>query len=275
MKEYLKRFWGWYAVVGVLAVIYVVLSIKAGNGTVYERTNTECLTEERVFDEGNKLSVKEENKLRELIAEREKQTGLDIVLITLNDSSLDTDAKMREYAQNFCIENKIGYNKPVGDAVIYVDNWYNGYVWMTTSGKAHARFTDAMIDHVIDRACAVVNNNPYKGYERYVNQVHADMSSKLGLGNLITPMTIFIVAIIVTAIYLIINLSGRKGKKTTTAETYIARNGQPTLHNAQDIFVTKHVTRRKIESSSGGGGGGGTRSFSSGGHSFGGGGGRH
>ena len=88
-------------------------------------------------------------------------------------------------------------------------------------------------------------------------------------------MTIFIVAIIVTAIYLIINLSGRKGKKTTTAETYIARNGQPTLHNAQDIFVTKHVTRRKIESSSGGGGGGGTRSFSSGGHSFGGGGGRH
>ena len=175
MKEYLKRFWGWYAVVGVLAVIYVVLSIKAGNGTVYERTNTECLTEERVFDEGNKLSVKEENKLRELIAEREKQTGLDIVLITLNDSSLDTDAKMREYAQNFCIENKIGYNKPVGDAVIYVDNWYNGYVWMTTSGKAHARFTDAMIDHVIDRACAVVNNNPYKGYERYVNQVHADM----------------------------------------------------------------------------------------------------
>lgn len=274
MKEYFKRFWPWYAVVAVLAVVYVVLSMKAGTGTVYERTNTECLTDERVFDEANKLSAKEETKLRALIAEREKQTGLDIVLITLNEPSLNSDAKMREYAQDFCIENKLGYNEPVGDAVIYVDNWYNGYVWMTTSGKAHARMTDAMIDHVIDRACAVVNSNPYKGYERYVNQVHAEMTSKLGLGNLITPMTIFIVALIVTAIYLIVNLSGRKGKKTTTAETYIARDAQPALHNTQDIFVTKHVTRRRIESSSGGGGGG-TRSFSSGGHSFGGGGGRH
>ncbi len=274
MKEYLKRFWLWYAIVGVLAVVYVVLKVKAGAGETFERTNTECLTEERVFDEANKLSDAEEKKLRELIAEREVQTGLDIVLITLSDPSLDTDAKMREYAQDFCIENKIGYNEPVGDAVIYVDNWYNGYVWMTTSGKAHARFTDAMIDHVIDRACDVVNANPYKGYERYVNQVWADMTTKLGLGNVITPMAIFLVALMVTVIYLIVNLSGRKGKKTTTAETYIAKNGQPALRNTQDVFITKHVTRRRIESSSGGGGGG-TRSFSSGGHSFGGGGGRH
>ena len=71
---------------------------------------------------------------------------------------------------------------------------------------------------------------------------------------------------------IIVNLSGRKGKKTTTPGTYVAANGQPALHNAQDIFVTKHVSRRRIETSSGGGGGG---SHSTGGHSFGGGGGRH
>lgn len=275
MKEYLKRFWVWYAIVGVLAVVYLVLSVNAGKGAVnYARTNTECVTEERVFDMADKLSDKEEQKLRELIAERESQIGVDIVLVTLNDASLNTDAKMMEYADYFCIDNKFGYNKAVGDAVIYVDNWYNGYVWMCTSGKAQARYSSAMIDNVIERACAVVNSNPYKGYERYVNQVWADMSSKLGLGNVITPATIFIVALIVTLIYLIVNLSGRKGKKTTTAETYIAKDAQPTLHNAQDIFVTKHVTRRKIESSSGGGGGGGG-SHSTGGHSFGGGGGRH
>jgi len=273
MKEYLKRFWAWYAIVAVLAVVYVVLSMKVGNGTVYERTNTECLTQERVFDGANKLSDAEEQKLRELIAEREKQTGLDIVLITLNEPELNTDAKMREYAQDFCIENKLGYNEPVGDAVVYVDNWYNGYVWMTTSGKAHARLTDAMIDKIIDRACDVVNYNAYKGYERYVNQVWTEMTTKLGLGNVITPMTIFIVSLFVTIIYLIVNLSGRKGKKTTTAETYIAKNGQPILQNSQDVFITKHVSKRRIESSSGSGGG--TRSFSSGGHSFGGGGGRH
>lgn len=274
MKEYIKRFWVWYVIVAVLAVVYIVLDVKADKGAVvFERTNTECVTEERVFDMADKLSDKEEQKLRELIAKREKQIGVDIVLVTLNDAELNSDAKMMKYADYFCIDNKFGYNKPVGDAVIYVDNWYNGYVWMCTSGKAQARYSSSMIDNVIDKACAVVNSNPYAGYERYVNQVWSDMSSRLGFGNLITPTTIFIVALIVTAIYLIVNLSGRKGKKTTTAETYVSATGRPMLHNAQDIFVTKHVTRRRIESSSGGGGGGG--GHSTGGHSFGGGGGRH
>ncbi len=274
MKEYMKRFWIWYAIVAVLVVVYLVLSVKNEKGPeTYERTNTECLTQERVFDMADKLSDEEEEKLRKKISETEQNIGVDIVLVTVNDASLDTDGKMMEYADYFCIDHKFGYNKAVGDAVIYVDNWYNGYVWMCTSGKAQARYSSAMINNVIDKACAVVNSNPYKGYERYVNQVGSDMSSKLGLGNVITPMASFLAALMVTVIYLIINLSGRKGKKTTTAETYVAANGQPALHNAQDIFITKHVTRRRIESSSGGGGGGG--SHSTGGHSFGGGGGRH
>lgn len=277
MKEYVKRFWIWYAIVLVLAAVYLVLSINANKGAIeYERTNTECLTEERVFDMADKLTDSEEQKLRELIAKRERQIGVDIVLVTLNDSGLTSETKLMEYADYFCIDNKFGYDKAVGDAVIYVDNWYNGYVWMDTSGKAYARYSSSMIDNVIDKVCDVVNFDAYAGYERYVNQVWMDMSTKLGLGNVITPGAILIAALIVTVIYLIANLSGRKGKKTTTADTYVAASGQPALHHAQDIFVTKHVTRRRIESSSGGGGGGGFGgSHSTGGHSFGGGGGRH
>lgn len=275
MKEYLKRFWIWYAVIAILAVVYLVLSIKAENVTTeYERTNTECVTTERVFDLADKLTDEEEEELRALIAKREMQIGVDIVLVTIDEPSLNTDNKMMEFADYFCIENKFGYNKAVGDAIVYVDNWSNGYVWMSTSGKAQTRYSSSMIDNVIDKACAVVNSDPYKGYERYVNQVWADMSAKLGMGNLITPGAILIFALIVTAVYLIANLSGRKGKKTTTANTYVAATGQPAMRNVQDIFVTKHVTRRRIESSSGGGGGGGG-SHSTGGHSFGGGGGRH
>lgn len=274
MKEYIKRFWVWYALIAVLAVVYLILNIGSGKGAVdYKRTNTECLTDERVFDMADKLSDEEEEDLRALIAKRESQIGVDIVLVTIDDPELDSDEEMMEYADYFCIDNKFGYNKAVGDAVIYVDNWYNGYVWMCTSGKAHERYSSSMIDNVIDRACAVVNANPYKGYERYVNQVWADMSSTLGLGNVLAPGTIFIVALIVTIIYLVANLSGRKGKKTTTAKTYVASTGQPALRNSQDIFLTKHVSKRRIESSSGGGGGGG--SHRTGGHSFGGGGGRH
>lgn len=273
MKEYLKRFWIWYAIVAVLAVVYAALAVSSNKASEsYQRTNNSCLTEERVFDYADKLTDEEEQKLRTLIETRENQIGCDIVLVTVNDPELDSDSKMMKYADYFCIDNKFGYNKAVGDAVIYVDNWYNGYVWMCTSGKAQSKYSSSMIDNVIEYACAVVNDDAYQGYERYVNQVYKDMSSKLGLGGfMLQPLTILVIAILVTAIYLFVNLSGRKGKKTTTANTYVAPDAQPALHNAQDIFVTKHVTRRRIESSSGGGGG----SHSTGGHSFGGGGGRH
>nr|MBQ8252130.1 TPM domain-containing protein [Lachnospiraceae bacterium] len=274
MKQYFKRFWFWYVIVAVMLIVYLVARFSGKNADqAYVRTNTECLTEERVFDYADKMSDSEEDALRELIAKREQQVGCDIVLVTLNDSELDSDAKMMKYADYFCIDNKFGYNRAVGDAVIYVDNWYNGYVWMCTSGKAEARYSSSMIDSLIKHACDVVNSNPYKGYERYVNRIYRDLSSNSVMGSFrINNAVILIVALIVTVIYLIAGLSGHKGKRTTTASTYVA-NGRPDLRNTEDIFINKHVTKHKIESSSSSGGGGGHHT--TGGHSFGGGGGRH
>ena len=67
MKEYMKRFWIWYAIVAVLVVVYLVLSVKNEKGPeTYERTNTECLTQERVFDMADKLSDEEEEKIKQI-----------------------------------------------------------------------------------------------------------------------------------------------------------------------------------------------------------------
>ena len=274
MKQYFKRFWFWYVIIAVMLTIYLAIRLTDKNEeTVYVRTNSQ--TEERVFDYADKMSDAEEEELRELIAQREQQVGCDIVLVTINDPELNSDAKMMTYADYFCIDNKFGFNKPVGDAVIYVDNWYNGYVWMCTSGKAEAKYSSAMIDSLIDHACDVVNDSPYKGYKRYVNRVYRDMSANSVLASFrLNVAVIFVVALIVTVIYLIAGLSGHKGKRTTTASTYVA-GGKPQVRNSEDIFVTKHVSKRKIESSSGGGGGGGGGHHTTGGHSFGGGGGRH
>lgn len=277
MKQYFKRFWFWYAIIAIMLVVYLVARFTGGNsGQEYVRTNTECLTEERVFDYADKLSDAEEDNLRALIAKREKQVGCDIVLVTIDDPELRSDSKMMTYADYFCIDNKFGYNRPVGDAIIYVDNWNGGYVWMSTSGKAEARYSSSMIDSLITYACDVVNSNPYKGYKRYVNRVYRDLSANSVMGSFrINSLAIFIVALVVTIIYLIAGLSGHKGKKTTTASTYVA-GGRPDLRNSNDTFINKHVSKRKIESSSGGsGGGGGGGHHTTGGHSFGGGGGRH
>lgn len=270
MKQYFKKFWFLYAIVAVLLVVYLVLSIPGGTG---ERANTECLTEERVFDYADLLTDAEEDSLRQLIAENEKKAGCDIVLVVMNEE-LESGYSLMEYADDFYDENKFGYNKPNGDGVILVDNWYNdgtynGETWFSTSGKAEYEYSSYEIDELLDYVCDVVNENPSGAYKRYVNRVAEDLTTG---ENIIEPGTIALVALFLAGAYLFLSLASHKGKKTTNAYTYV-ENGAPTLNSREDTFITKRVTSRKIESSSGGGGGGHHRS--GGGHSHGGGGRRH
>ncbi len=95
MREYFRYFKWIYIILAVLGIIVALLNVgHCGIARVanYQRTNKECTTEQRVFDHGDVLTEKQEKKLEELIAKREKQTGCDIVLITLNES-------LKEYAR--------------------------------------------------------------------------------------------------------------------------------------------------------------------------------
>ena len=89
--------------------------------------------------------------------------------------------------------------------------------------------------------------------------------ASLGILGLVIPL-------IVSVIYLCVNLANNKGKKTTVSTTYVT-SGVPNMRVKQDIFLHKHTTHCTIQSSSGGGGGG--HHISSGGISHGGGGGHH
>lgn len=271
MKKYLKHFLWLFIVIGVLAVVFIVINVvkKTPETESYTRTNTECLTEERVFDYADKLTDEEEENLRTLIGEKEDQIGCDIVLVTLDDS---TNYNMMGYADDFYDENKFGYNGPWGDGAVYVDNWGTGDTWLSTSGRVETKYSEGMIDRLVDDVCDVVNSNPYLAYCTYVEELAQDMTKAGSLGVSIPMGTPFIFALLVSGVYLIINLMNNKGAKTTTANTYVA-GGVPNIKVQQDIFVNKHVTRRHIERSSGGGGGG--HHMSSGGHSHGGGGGHH
>lgn len=272
MREYLKRFWLLYVAIIVLLLFYLAAS-GVKRFTLLERTNDDCGTQERVFDYADILTDDEERSLRELIAQREKQTGCDIVLVLMKEK-LEPDYSIRDYADDFYDGYQFGYNKPVGDGVILVCNWYNdgsytGEVWLSTCGKAEYAYTDGRIDRLLDDVCEVVNNHPYKAYERYVNRVYKDMAGS-GLGFEIQEGTICIIALFAAGLYLFWGISGHKGKKSTSADTYVA-NGISQMNQSDDVFITKRLTSRRIKSSSGGGG----HHRSRGGHSHGGGGRRH
>lgn len=283
MREYFKFFKWVYIALIVLAVVFFSIKgvhIMAANAGYYERTNKECLTTQRVFDKADVLTDKEEQKLTELIAKREKQTGCDIVLITLNepleeyarsiDPGVPSNQFVRIYAEQFWEENNLGYDEPNGDGVILVDNWSRAddgkiHTWFCTTGIVKTAYSDEDIDHILDRVYHFVENDPYRAYKTYVNDFYDDMLGLRVFHADVPPWLPILAGVIAAVVFIIVNWKSRSGKKTTTAVTYVkGQNAQ--FINSQDIFLRKNVVQHRIESSSGGGGGG---------HSGGGGGGSH
>lgn len=296
MREYLRFFRIPFILVGILAVVTIGAAVAGSSKTasVSASTNTERTTTERVFDYADKLTEAEEDALRTLIAEVENETQCDIVLVTLNESLVEYAAQYEAqigpvpisqcvmvYADNFYDEHKFGYNAPYdGDGVLLLDNWYreaDGWVynWLTTTGRAEAKYSTSMIDNVINDVNAVVEDNPYAAYVSYVENVRRDMTggsmSNSSIAMVLQPHYILIAALVIALVFLLVNWSSKKGKRTTTDRTYVV-GGNPTFRRREDRFLYKNVTKHKIEKSSSGGGGGHHRS--AGGHSHGGGGGR-
>lgn len=249
------------------------------------RANSECATTERVFDYADVLTDAEEDSLRELIAEKEVETCSDIVIVTLNETleeyvkpyeetlgDVPTDRWVMVYADNFYEEHKFGFNAPIGDGTLLLDNWYREadggvYSWMLTSGNVMNTFSSGMIDSVLDYSLAVVEESPYEAYYRFVCEyenmyIHDD-------GEELNPLVLVLGSFVIALIFLVINCIGRKGKKTTTSSTYVA-GGRPVMRLREDRFLRKSVSKVRMQSSSSSGGGGGHRS--AGGSSFGGGG---
>ena len=289
-KKYISYFKFWFLAILLLAVLLVVLLAVRGRESAAERTNQECDTQERVFDYADVLTADQEEALRAVIAEQEKRTACDIVLVTLNESLADYAAAYEEelgyltpdrytmvYADNFYDEHKFGYDRPYGDGVLLLDNWYREadggvYSWLSTCGRAEDRFSSSMIDSLLMEALANADQDPYGAYVKYVN-LFAEMMTESGGIPDIPVFAPLVLAVLGTVLFVESALRNHRGSKTVNLTTYV-EGGKPELKRQEDIFLRKTVTKRHIErnTGSGGGGGGGGHHTSSRGVSHGGGG---
>lgn len=287
MKEYFRYFKWMYIILGAVLILYIF--IRVGHGAVsgaanYQRTNTECTTDERVFDYGDVLTDKEEDKLRSLIAKREKQTGCDIVLVTLEESLkdyareidpyVDYDEFVRIYAEAFYEECRFGYDKPNGDGVLLVDNWFREddgriYTWFCTTGKVKEAYSASQIDHILDNVYRYVEHDPYRAYKTYVDEFYHDMMGTRMFNVYVPAWVPWVVGFISAVIFVLCNRRSKRGKKTTTATTYVDGMA-PEFKIREDRFLRKSVVQRKIQTSSSGGHGGGHSGGGGGSHGGGG-----
>lgn len=262
--------------------------LLGSNAVEYVRTNTECTTTERVFDYADKMTDAQEEALRQQIREAELFTGCDIIVVTL-DESLEEYAKSYEhivgplqpyqytmvYADNFYDEHKFGFDQPVGDGVLLLDNWYREsdgkiHSWMCTTGKVYEHYSSQMIDDTLNLALEYVDDDPAGAYSKFVELIEAEMGPYNPNIRLLSVPVSLVAGLAAALIFFFVNRGSRKGKKTVTAVAYV-ESGRPDIRVREDQFITKTVTRRKIETNSGGGGRGGGH-VSAGGHSHGGGG---
>ncbi len=268
MKQYFRYFRWLFAFTVVMALCYGGICLLHSMQTKPERTNQESLTSQRVFDYGDVLSDEEEEKLSRLIAKREKQTGCDIVLVTLNESlkeyAREKEAHVpyhefvRVYAEEFYDYHAFGYDKPIGDGVLLVDNWFREddgriYTWLTTVGKAKDKYTSARTDHLLDEVYRYIEKDPYLAYQAYINGFYHDMAGS-GLFTFSLPYWLPAAAALLSMIgFVALHWSGKKGEKTVVPSTYV--NGSPQIYKREDVFINKIVTRRHIQRSNGGSGG--------------------
>ena len=224
----------------VILGIVMGLAGKKFDGYVYTntepRSNTECTLTQRVFDDADVLTDEEEAKLEKLIAEKEKLIGGDIVLMTTNDASLNTMEKLRDYAQNYYKENKIGWDKPIGSGAIYVDDWETKHTWLATRGTVKDKLSKDNTDYIVDETNDIVNKDPYKAYTRLINLL-ADETQKSHLFHInISPLWVALGCLVAAIAFVVFQLSDSVGKDTVKKSTYVKKDGVQ-LNDKQDPML--------------------------------------
>ena len=274
MKQYFSYFKWMFIVLGAVAAItgVVALANAMASEKVYTRTNREA-PEQRVYDYADVLTDEEEKDLEELIAKREGQIGCDIVLVTINESlydiygiTEDTDANwewsITEYAELFYLDNNYGFDETgvEGDGALLLHNWHpvEKGLHVAHGGKVWDHYSDSMIADLLDEIYYKAKKDPYEAYKYYVENMYDEMSGKASAIDL-NPFVLFIIAVVVAAIFIATHIKPKEGSKTTTSSTYV-ENGSTKFNVQRDELINKYITKRVIQSSSGGGGSSGGRS---------------
>ncbi|MBR5967889.1 MAG: TPM domain-containing protein, partial [Lachnospiraceae bacterium] len=98
LKQYLRHFIVGFIIVMVLVGLFLFFYIREKNkpSNYYDSPNTERVYgDRRVFDNADMLTKEQEDELEAFIRDAEKQTCLDIVIVTLNRTLADYEPEYR------------------------------------------------------------------------------------------------------------------------------------------------------------------------------------
>lgn len=84
----MKKFRITVLILFAIGIVFMIMGLIVSNSNLKHdaRSNTECRTDQRVFDYADKLTGNEERSLEKKIAKWEDKTGMDIVVMTIDNA---------------------------------------------------------------------------------------------------------------------------------------------------------------------------------------------
>ncbi len=239
----------------------------------------------RLDDGAGLLTVSEKEMLLNKLDEISARQNVDIVVVTVDNLGGED---ITDYADDYFDYNGFG-NKPLRGGALLLVAMDESEMWISTSEYCIKALTDAGIDYILDEIEGALSDGKY--FDAFDTFAHlcdefitqADSGRPYDRDNLphepLSIVAFFVCLAVGAAIGGLTVLSMKNELKSvrfkTEANSYV-RCGSFNLTQSRDMFLYRHVSRRKRPESTGGGRSGGSsvhvgssgRSHGGGGRSF-------
>ena len=238
--------------------------------------------DEKVYDFADLFTDSEESELYKQISEYISISNMDLAVVTINENN---KYDVEKYADDFYDYNDFGINSS-RDGILFLIDMDKRQIHMTTTGKAIKMYDDNRIDSALDLVYQhMTDQEYYTGTSKFINRISENFQAGVPASNKnmvidkdgnvhiikrVNWFLLVIISLIVSIITIVILVAKNKlVRKATTAEEYLDKDSVKI--NGQDVFLSTHTTKHKIDHSSSGGSGGSSYHGGSSGMSHGGG----
>lgn len=126
---------------------------------------------EKIYDFAEVLTDMEEEKLYKQIQTFIKETSMDLAIVTVKDNPIDN-------TQNFA-HNFYNYNSFKSDGSLFLVDFEQGSIYMTTHGRAYELFPDSRIQPVLENVYKkILSKQYYDACSTFINSI----SGFVGIG---------------------------------------------------------------------------------------------
>lgn len=257
------------------ALLLALLFLIAAPASVYAASGSDG--RDRVIDNANLFTAKEKKSLEEQVKDARDTSGMDLVVLTINDADGKT---AQAYADDYYDQNDFGTGSDHSGALYLID-MDNREIAISTLGRMTRYLTDERIDSILDAAYEKVAKGQYAasaktaiskiasfveagipdGQYKYDSQTgKADYYKKRSITwyNVLFALGAAGVIAILPCIATVNQYKMKSAHRQALNYRMSYRSGSAfAFHNSNDLFVNRIVTQRRIQRDSNSGYGGG------------------